>query len=131
MRRLAIVLASLCLGCSSSGQTVKDEIGRSFLVKDRLAVILVVDFGPARKPAFRETVMVSTGSTPKDVVSLFFPTKSGAVCCDTREVAEIGGVPIDAKQGRWWMVEVNGSRNISPYRTRVKRGDTIRWSYGE
>ena len=130
MRRLAIIFAVTCLGCSPGRWTVNDERGRSFLIKDRLPVTLVVDFGPGGKPTFQETVRASHGSTPKDVVSVFFPIKSGAVCCDTREVAEIDGVPIDPQRGRWWMVEVNGSRNVSPHRTRVKRGDLIRWSYG-
>ena len=129
-RALLTLLLSSCLGCVR-GQLVKDEAGKSFLIKARVPVTLAVDFGRAGKPAFQEDVSVTDGSTPKDVVSVFFPVKSGAVCCDTREVSEIGGVSIDPAAGGWWMVEVNGSHNVSPFRTRVKRGDVIRWVYSK
>ena len=90
---------------------------------------MVVEFGPANKPAFQEDVSVTKGSTPRDVVSIFFPVKSGAVCCDTREVTEIDGASTDPTRGRFWVVEVSGSKDVSPYKTEVKPDDVVRWTY--
>lgn len=128
MRALLIVLLASCLGCMR-GQIVRDDTGRQFFIKDRVPVTLVVDFGPANRPSFREDIRVTKGSTPRDVVSIFFPIKSGAVCCDTREVNEIEGVSTDPVRSRFWVVDVNGSRNVSPFRTQVRRGDVVRWTY--
>ena len=122
---------SAAAGCASHGLVVKSESGKAFFVKERIPVSVRVDFGPLGKPPFEESALVTRGSTPKDAVSVFYPLKSGMVCCDTREVAEIDGVPIDAAKGRWWMVRVNGDSNVSPFHTQLKPGDRVEWVYTE
>ena len=114
------------LGCAHHpGLGVKDSAGRSYLIKERIPVSVHVDFGPAGKAPVDESVLVTLGSTPRDAVSVLMPVKSGMVCCDTREVAEIGGVLMDPIQGRWWVVSVNGQSNVSPYQTQLKRDDHV------
>ena len=61
---------------------------------------------------------------------LFRSLEKGSVCCDPREVATIDGVASDAATNRWWTVSINGSKKgVSPYRTQLKSGDTVRWEY--
>ena len=113
-------------------------------------VTLEVDFGPAAKPAeahqrlgtssaagtvpprsaVRQMVQVERGATPRDATEKLFPVGKGAVCCDPREVATINGVASDPATNRWWTVAVNGSKKgVSPYKTRLKPGDVVRWEY--
>ena len=93
-------------------------------------VMLEVDFGPAGKPAVRQTVRVEAGATPRDATEKVFPVERGAVCCDPREVSTIGGVASDSATNRWWTVSVNGSKKgVSPYKSRLKPGDVVRWEY--
>ena len=93
-------------------------------------VTLEVDFGPAGKPAVRQTVQVEKGATPQDATGKAFPVEKGAVCCDPREVATLDGVAADPATNRWWTVSINGSKKgVSPYKTRLKPGDVVRWEY--
>ncbi len=94
-------------------------------------VALEVDFGPAGRPAVRKTVQVERGATPEVVLARAFPVEKGAVCCDPRETAAIDGVAADPATNRWWTVSVNGSKKVSPYRTRVRPGDRVRWEFRE
>jgi len=88
-----------------------------------------VDFGPAGKTAYDEVVQVEKGTTPKQAVSQIFPVLSGKGCCSLKEVIEIGGVRVDPEKERWWICLVNGSKNISPQRKKLKAGDTVEWKY--
>lgn len=90
---------------------------------------LEVDFGPANQPAIRQTVWVEPGTTPEQLTATVCPVETGAVCCDAREIAGIGGVAADPAANRWWTVSLNGSKKVSPYRTRLKAGDLVRWEY--
>lgn len=90
---------------------------------------LEVDFGPAGKPAVRQVVPVELGATPRDVTEKVFPVEKGAVCCDPREVSTIDGVAADPATNRWWTVSINGSKKVSPYKTKLKPGDVVRWEY--
>lgn len=90
---------------------------------------LEVDFGPAAKPPVRQTFQVERGATPEDLTAIAFPVEKGAVCCDRREVAVIDGVATDPAANRWWTVSVNGSKKVSPYKTKLKPGDVVRWEY--
>lgn len=92
-------------------------------------VTVEVDFGPAGKPAVRQTVQVAPGATPQDATAKVFPLETGSVCCDSRETAAIGGVAADPATNRWWTVSVNGSKKVSPYKTRLRPGDLVRWEY--
>jgi len=93
-------------------------------------VTVEADFGPAGKPAVRQAVQVESGATPQDATAKVFPLEKGSVCCDPREVATIDGVAADPAENRWWTVSVNGSKKgVSPYKTRLKPGDTVRWEY--
>ena len=97
----------------------------------RLPVTVRVDFGPAGKPAREERLMVDTGSTAKDVASLIAPIQSGAICCNTRELAAIDGVWADPAKNRWWTCRVNGSGTLSPFRTELNAEDKVEWVYLE
>lgn len=92
-------------------------------------VTVEVDFGPAGKPAVRRMVQVAPGATAQDATAKVFPLEKGSVCCDPREVSTIDGVASDPATNRWWTVSINGSKKISPYKTRLKPGDVVRWEY--
>lgn len=94
-----------------------------------IPVEVVVDFGPAGKPAVRKQVEVSKGSTPKDVVSTIFPILTGVACCDTREIISIDGVAVNPAENQWWICQLNGSKKVSPQKTQLKAGDVVQWSY--
>jgi hypothetical protein len=117
MSAYRLLLTALFLaGCAAAGP-------REF------PVTLEVDFGPANKPSVHETVMVAEGATPEEAAAKVLPVAKGAACCDPRETAAIGGVSIDPAANRWWVVSVNGSNRVSPYKTRLKPNDRVRWEY--
>ena len=118
---LACPMAPICWAAS------KPEESR----QERFPIIVHVDFSPAGNAAREEHLLVDTGSTLKDAVSLLYPIESGAICCSTREVAVINGVRADPARNRWWTCQVNGSRSISPFRTELKSGDRVEWAYIE
>ena len=119
MNRPALLLFVLF----SSGCVMVPAAARTF------PVTLEVDFGPAGKPAVRQTVQVERGATPRVATEKVFPVEEGAVCCDPREVSTIDGVAADPATNRWWTVSINGSKKVSPYKTRLKPGDGVRWEY--
>lgn len=88
-----------------------------------------VDFGPAGKPLHEETLYVEKGTTPKEAVSQVFPVLSGKACCSFREVIEIGGVRVDPAKKLWWICLLNGSKNVSPQRKKLKAGDVVEWKF--
>ena len=90
---------------------------------------LKVDFGPAGKPVHEETLQIEKGTTPKEAVSQVFPMLSGKSCCSLREVISIDGVRVDPEKKRWWTCWVNGSKNISPQKLKLKPGDRVEWWY--
>jgi hypothetical protein len=92
-------------------------------------VHLKVDFGPAGKTAHDEIIQVEKGTTPKQAVSQVFPVLSGKGCCSLKEVIEIGGVKVNPEKEHWWICLVNGSKNISPHRKRLKADDAVEWKY--
>lgn len=98
---------------------------------DRIPVVVRVDFGPAGKPLREERLLIDRGSTPKDAVSLLFPIQSGEVCCNTREIASIDGVRPDPAKNRWWTCRLNGGTRVSPFRTQLKAGNLVEWTYKE
>ena len=96
---------------------------------ETFSIHMKVDFGPAGKPVYDQVIDVEKGTTPKDAVSQVFPVLSGKSCCSLKEVVGIDGVRVDASKGRWWICLVNGSKNISPQRKKLKKGDTVEWKY--
>lgn len=90
---------------------------------------LEVEFGPAGKPPIRRTVQVARGATPDRALAAVCVVDKGSTCCDPRETAGIDGVAADPAANRWWTVAVNGSKKVSPYKTRLKTGDVVRWEY--
>jgi hypothetical protein len=97
--------------------------------REPFEVALEVDFGPANRPAIQRLVQVEQGATPEILTAQVFPMEKGAVCCDPRETASIGGVAADPAANRWWTVSLNGSKKVSPYKTKLKPGDLVRWEY--
>jgi hypothetical protein len=94
-------------------------------------VYLKVDFGPAGKPYYANTVIVEKGMTAKEAVSQAFPIQTGKACCSVREILSIDGVKIDPAKNRWWVAELNGSKKFSPHKKKLKSGDTVTWKYIE
>ena len=90
-----------------------------------------VDFGPAGKPAHDAQLYVEKGTTPKEAVSQVFPVLSGKSCCSFREVIEIDGVRVEPSKKLWWICLLNGSKNVSPQRKKLKPGDVVEWKYIE
>lgn len=121
MRRFLLLLM---IGMAAAGCATMGPASKTF------DVTLEADFGPAGKPAVRQVVQVETGATPQDATAKVFPLEKGAVCCDPREVSTIDGVASDPATNRWWTVSINGSKKgVSPYKTRLKPGDVVRWEY--
>jgi len=98
---------------------------------ERFPIVVQVDFGPADRSPREERLTVDAGTTPKDAVSLLFPIQSGAVCCNTRELAAIDGVRADPAKNRWWSCRVNGSTKLSPFRMELQPEDRVEWVYRE
>ena len=116
---LSFLMVCLAAGCATAGPSMKT-----------IDVTVEADFGPAGKPPVRQVVQVVSGATPRDATEKAFPVAKGAVCCDPREVSTIDGVAADPATNRWWTVSVNGSKKgVSPYRTKLKAGDVVRWEY--
>jgi len=99
------------------------------LMPGKFPIRIQVDFGPAGKPALMRTLEVDRMTTSKEAVSLVFPVMSGKVCSSLHDLLEINGVRPDAAKNYWWILTVNGSRRVSPYRTHLKRGDLVEWRY--
>ena len=116
---VCLLLVYLVSGCAATGSARLKTFD----------VTLEMDFGPARKPPVRQVVQVEPGATPQDATAKVFPLEKGSVCCDLREVATIDGVAADPATNRWWTVSINGSKKVSPYKTRLKAGDVVRWEY--
>ena len=129
MPRVGRLFLGLWLALFGAGITCADEqAGQS---PKRFPVTVRVDFGSAEKATMEKEVMVDPGSTPKDVVSLVFPIQSGAICCNTRELAAIDGVWADPAQNRWWSCRVNNSTNLNPFQLELKPQDRVEWIYRE
>ena len=126
MRRL-LFASLIVLVVPSAGSA--EEIARE--KPKRFPVTIQVDFGSAGQPSHQEQVLVDEGTTPKDAVSILFPIQSGEACCNTRELIAINGVRIDPAKNRWWNCRVNGSPQVSSFRTEVKPEDRIEWVYAE
>ena len=107
-------------------------VSKTFPVRpETFPIQMKIDFGPAARPAYAETIYIEPGTTPKEAVSQAFPVLSGKSCCSFREVLEIGGVRVDPSKNRWWICLVNGSKNVSPQKKKLKRADTVEWKYVE
>ena len=104
-------------------------LGGCATAREPFDVALEVDYGPAGRPAVKRTVQVEPGATPERVLAQACTVGKGSVCCDPRETAAIDGVAADPATNRWWTVSVNGSKKVSPYKTRLKAGDVVRWEY--
>ena len=129
-RRRAGLLWCLASAFATSGWAAADTTSPPPKT-ERMEIDVRVDFGPAGRPLRQAHLAVDQGSTPKDVLSLLVPIESGAICCNTREVAVIDGIRSDPAKNRWWTCQVNGSRNINPFQTLVNTGDTVEWIYRE
>lgn len=94
-------------------------------------VTVTVDFGPAHKEGATQTFLVEDGTTPKEAVSQMFPILSGKTCCSPREIMAIDGVTVDPAKNFWWTCSLNGSKKVSPQKTKLKSGDKVEWKYIE
>ena len=116
-----LMMTIACMTASPSAVLAKEAKTFSIQMK--------VDFGPAGKPAFDKTIEVEKGTTPKEAVSQVFPVLFGKSCCSFREVIEINGVRVDPSKKLWWICLLNGSKNVSPQRKKLKAGDVVEWKY--
>jgi hypothetical protein len=41
----------------------------------------------------------------------------------------IDGVLIHPPENKWWVCRLNGSKKVSPHRTKLKAGDRVEWIY--
>ena len=123
-RRAVIFIAVFCAGLVTG---VLPFLG--YVLPGKFPVEIRVDFGPVGKPALRRTLEVDRKTTPKEAVSLLLPVMSGKVCSSIHDLLAIDGVRPDASKNLWWILTVNGSRWVSPYRTHLKRGDVVEWRY--
>jgi len=103
----------------------------NFLQPAGHSVRVCVDFGPAGRAAVEREVQTRGYATPKEVLKKVLPVEEGKVCSSSREVKGIDGILTDPARSLWWHVEVNGSQAVSPYKTRLRRGDLVEWIYEE
>lgn len=120
------VALMLGLSCPADGSAAESKPE-----PERFPVTVRIDFGPAKKPARAEQLLVDSGTTAKDALSMVVPIQSGEVCCNTREVAMIDGIRPDPAKNRWWNCRLNGSTNFSPFLKELQSGDTVEWTYSE
>ena len=113
---VSLVLSLVCSGCAT-------------LHPKPFNVMLEVDFGPVDRPTVQRQLEVKRGTTPEDLLAKVCAVQKGAACCDPREVSGINGVAVDPATNRWWTVSINGSKKVSPYQTKLKPGDRVRWEY--
>ena len=125
MRRRWGAFLLLSLALSACRASAPAPTGKAFDVS------LEVDFGPAQRPPIRTVVEVRPGATANDALSKVCSVKRGAVCCDPRETAGVDGVICRPESNLWWILTVNGSRDVSPFKTSLKPGDRVRWAYVE
>jgi len=118
MRRIAAVLSLFLVGCA-----MLHPVPQAF------DVTLEVDFGPANRPAIHRFVQVERRATARTLTEKVCVVERGTVCCDSREIAAIDGVAADPAANRWWTVSINGSKKVSPFKTRLRPGDVVRWEY--
>lgn len=98
-------------------------------IPGKFPIEIKVDFGSSGKPALTQILEVDRKTSPKEAVSLIFPVMSGKVCSSIHDLLSIDGVRSDASKDLWWICTVNGSRKVSAYRTRLKKGDRLEWRY--
>jgi hypothetical protein len=92
-------------------------------------VTLDVDFGPANKDPIHVGFFTNSEATPESILKEICKVKNGSVCCDAREVAGIDGVTTSPGANLWWIVTLNGSRDVSPFGTRLSPNDHVTWTY--
>ena len=129
-RFLPTFLLGMCLGCVALGSTLFyfDVLAWPSRIR-AFPIRMEVDFGPAGKPSSGQTLYVETGSTPKEAVSQVFPILSGMSCCSVKEVLSIDGVRVEPLKSLWWVCLLNGSKNISPQKKKLKAGDVVEWKF--
>ena len=113
---VAVILCVALAGCATAA-------------RKPFNVTLEADFGPANRPPVRQVVQVEEGATSQEATAKVFPVEKGSVCCDPRETAAINGVAADPALNKWWTISINGSKKVSPYKTRLRPGDVVRWEY--
>ena len=70
------------------------------------------------------------GSTPADVLEATLDVKRGFVCTHPDEIWAVGNLETDIEAGRYWVLEVNGSRQMaSPHASVLHDGDIVVWEY--
>ena len=120
---IGMAVALLVSGPGLSGCAALKPAPRTF------EVTLEVDFGPVGRPPIHQRVPVRQGATAEAAAAQVCALGKGAICCDSREVTAIEGVAADPAANRWWTVSINGSKKVSPYKTKLKPGDLVRWEY--
>lgn len=86
---------------------------------------------PRSRLIFRHALKVAHGSTAGSVLENAYPVKHALVCCDSRDVWAINGIPCNPYQEKWWVVLVNGNKQNSSARLVLADGDTVEWRFDE
>ncbi|MBI2870191.1 MAG: hypothetical protein HYY14_00600 [Candidatus Omnitrophica bacterium] len=92
-------------------------------------VTLEVDFGPQGEDSILMELKATGEDTPESLLKKACQVKNDAICCDPREVASVNNVATSPGANVWWVVFLNGSRDVNPFGTTLKPGDRVAWKY--
>ena len=95
-----------------------------------IELTVTIDFGPACKQRFEQSVTVPEKSTVLEVLMGLVPVTTAPKYGMEQFVEEIQGIKNDFAQDRGWHFEVNGHRsNVPAERYLVKHRDWVKWLY--
>ena len=107
----------------------KDSRSSDAKIQD-VSVTLFVTI-PASRLIFRHQLDVPKGSTAGGILENAYPVKHALVCCDSRDVWAVNGIPCNPYQEKWWVVLVNGNKQNSSARLVLVDGDIVEWRFDE
>ncbi|MDP3920530.1 MAG: hypothetical protein Q8R76_06975 [Candidatus Omnitrophota bacterium] len=126
---LGVVLAAVVGACLFQTFSDKPKTLQPLVKKNTFLINVRVDFGPAGKEGYDKPLLVEKGTTAAEAAAQIYPVLLGMACCSLRDLVEIGGVRIDPMKNYWWIATVNGSKDFSPTKDKLKKGDRLEWRY--
>ena len=74
---------------------------------------------------------VPYGMTASKLLEKDYSVGRGVVCCHPDDVKSVNGLDTDFAKRKYWVLSVNGDRDVSPSHTLLRDGDRVIWTYKE